>query len=200
MKIRAPTVLGLSIGLPFTLYVWRLRTRAAQELLAAVGIAVGVALVFGVLVANTSIGESAGGLVHQLVGSAQLQLAARSQEGFSQRIVQRVASLPGVLATSPLLRENVVISGSRGREPVQLIGATDRQVSLNPQATRDLGSGATNLVSGGIGLPSSVAESIGAKPDEKIIMRGLMASSRQLSSASCSAAKLSALSPTARSR
>jgi putative ABC transport system permease protein len=171
MKIRAPTVLGLSIGLPFTLYVWRLRTRAAQELLAAVGIAVGVALVFGVLVANTSIGKSAGGLVHQLVGSAQLQLAARSQEGFSQGQVKRVEALPGVLAISPLLRENVVISGSRGREAVQLIGATDRQVSLNPQATRDLGSGATNLVSGGIGLPSSVAESIGARAGEKIIVR-----------------------------
>jgi putative ABC transport system permease protein len=69
------------------------------------------------------------------------------------------------------LRENVVIAGSHGSEPVQLIGVTDRQVSLNPQATRDLGSGATNLISGGIGLPSSVAESIGAKPDEKIIMR-----------------------------
>jgi putative ABC transport system permease protein len=171
MKLRAPTVLGLSIGLPFTLYAWRLRTRALQELLAAVGIAVGVALVFGVLLANTSIGASAGGLVHQLVGSAQLQLAARSQEGFSQGMVQRVEALPGVLATSPLLRENVVISGSHGSEPVQLIGATAHQVSLNPQATRELGSGATNLVSGGIGLPSSVAQSIGAKPGEKVLMR-----------------------------
>jgi putative ABC transport system permease protein len=171
MRLRAPTVLGLSVGLPFTLYAWRLRTRAAQELLAAIGIAVGVALVFGVLVANTSIGNSASGLVHQLVGSAQLQLAARSQEGIDQRMSKRVESLPGVLAVSPLLRENVAIVGPRGSEPIQLVGATAHQFSLNPEVTRELGSGATNLISGGIGLPSSVAETIGAHPDDTVMMR-----------------------------
>ncbi|HEY5194311.1 MAG TPA: FtsX-like permease family protein [Solirubrobacteraceae bacterium] len=168
MRRRAPTILGLSIGLPFTLYAWRLRTRAAQELLAAIGIAVGVALVFGVLVANTSIGGSARGLVHQLIGSAQLQLVARSQEGFSQRVAHQVEALPGVRATSPLLRENVVIAGPDGSEPIQLIGATVRQISLNPPVTRDLGSGATNLISDGIGLPSSVAKAIGARPDDTV--------------------------------
>ena len=171
MRLRAPTVLGLSIGLPLTLYAWRLRTRAAQELLAAIGIAVGVALVFGVLVANTSIGGSASGLVHQLIGSAQLQLVARSQEGFSQQVVQQVEALPGVQATSPLLRENVSIVGPTGSEPIQLIGATIHQTSLNPPVTRNLGSGAANLISGGIGLPSSVAETIGARPDHTATIR-----------------------------
>ena len=170
MRFRAPTVLGLSIGLPFTLYAWRLRARAAQELLAAIGIAVGVALVFGVLVANTSIGNSASGLVHQLIGSAQLQLASRSQEGIDQRIARRVESLPGVLAVSPLLRENVAIIGPRGSEPVQLVGATAHQVSLSPEVTHELGSGATNLISGGVGLPTSVAETIGAHPGDRVIM------------------------------
>jgi putative ABC transport system permease protein len=171
MKIRAPTVLGLSIGLPFTLYAWRLRTRAAQELLAAVGIAVGVALVFGVLVANTSIGGSASGLVHQLIGSAQLQLASRSQDGFNQQVAQRVESLPGVRATSPLLRENVVIAGPRGSEPIQLIGLTVRQLSLNPEAGRDLGSSAAALIAGGVGLPSNVAQVTGARADATVVVR-----------------------------
>jgi putative ABC transport system permease protein len=171
VRIRPPTVLGLSPGLPFTLYAWRLRTRTAQELLAAAGIAVGVALVFGVLVANTSIAGSAGGLVHQLIGSAQLQLAARSQGGFSERLVQEVEALPGVQATSPLLREDIAIVGSRGSEPIQLIGATADQLSLEPQATRDLGSGAAGLISGGVGLPSSVAETIGARPDDAVTLR-----------------------------
>jgi putative ABC transport system permease protein len=161
----------LSIGLPFTLYAWRLRTRAAQELLAMAGIAVGVALVFGVLVANTSIGGSASGLVHQLIGSAQLQLVARSQAGIDQRVAKQVEALPGVRAASPLLREDVVIAGPRGSEPIQLIGATAHQLSLNAQATRDLGSGATGLISSGIGLPSSVADVIGARPDHAVIIR-----------------------------
>ncbi|HXC24167.1 MAG TPA: FtsX-like permease family protein, partial [Solirubrobacteraceae bacterium] len=161
----------MSIGLPFTLYAWRLRTRAAQELLAATGIAVGVALVFGVLVANTSIGGSARGLVHQLIGSAQLQLVARSQEGFSQQIARRVESLPGVQATSPLLREDVMIDGSRGSEPIQLIGLTVRQLALNPEAARDLGTSAVSLISNGIGLPSSVAEATGANANTAVTLR-----------------------------
>jgi putative ABC transport system permease protein len=171
MRRRTPTVLGLSIGLPFTLYAWRLRTRAAQELLAVAGIAVGVALVFGVLVANTSIGGSASGLVHQLIGSAQLQLVARSQEGIGQQVTQQVEALPGVQAASPLLREDVVIAGSRGSEPIQLIGATAHQLSLNPQAARDLGPGATSLISRGLGLPSSVADTIGAHANDTVILR-----------------------------
>lgn len=155
-------MLGLHLSLPFSLYAWRLRTRAAQELLAAIGIAVGVALVFGVLVANTSIGGSASGLVHQLIGSAQLQLASRSQNGFGEQVARRVQALPGVQASSPLLQEDAVIAGSHGSEPIQLIGLTVRQLSLNPQAARDLGSSAANLISNGIGLPSSVAETTGA--------------------------------------
>ncbi len=171
MKLRMPTILGLSIGLPLSLYWWRLRTKAAQELLAAMGIAVGVALVFGVLVANTSIGGSASGLVHQLIGSAQLQLVARSQDGFTQDMAQRVEALRGVQTASPLLREDAVIVGSSGSEPIQLIGLTVRQLSLNPEAARDLSTSADALISGGVGLPSGVAEKTGAKPGSTVALR-----------------------------
>ena len=171
MRLRAPTVLGLDPRLPFSLYAWRLRRHAAQELLAASGIAVGVALVFGVLVANTSIGASASGLVHQLIGSAQLQLASRSQDGFSEKLARRVQGLPGVKASSPLLRENVSIAGSRGSEPIQLIGLTVHQLSLNPGAAHDLGSGAANLLSDGVGLPSSVADATGADASTTVTIR-----------------------------
>jgi putative ABC transport system permease protein len=171
MKLRTPTILGLNVGLPFTLYWWRLRKRAAQEVLAAAGIAVGVALVFGVLVANTSIAGSVRSLVHQLIGSAQVQLVARSQEGFSRRLVSEVEALPDVEATSPLLREDVTLTGPRGSEPVQLIGATGSQLLMNPVAARNLGSGAAGLISGGIGLPQKVAETLGARPDETVILR-----------------------------
>ena len=171
MKRGAPTVFGLSVGLPFTLYAWRLRTRAAQELLAVAGIAVGVALVFGVLVANTSIGGSAGSLVHQLIGSAQLQLVARSEQGIPQRVTPEVEALPGVEAASPLLREDVVIAGPRGSEAIQLIGLTVKQLSLDAEATRDLGTSSAALIAHGIGLPASVARAIGARPDSTLTVR-----------------------------
>ncbi len=171
MKRGAPTVFGLSVGLPFTLYAWRLRTRAAQELLAVAGIAVGVALVFGVLVANTSIGGSAGSLVHQLIGSAQLQLVARSEQGIPQRVTPEVEALPGVEAASPLLREDVVIAGPRGSEAIQLIGLTVKQLSLDAEATRDLGTSSAALIAHGIGLPASVARAIGAHSTLTVIVR-----------------------------
>ena len=44
MKVRVSTLLAL--------YGWRLRRHKVQELLAGIGIVVGVALFFGVLVAN----------------------------------------------------------------------------------------------------------------------------------------------------
>lgn len=170
MKLRPPRIVGLSIGLPFTLYGWRLRTKPAQELLASAGIAVGVALVFGVLVANTSLTSSVGSLIHQLVGSAQLQLAARSQEGFGQGLAERVQQLPGVHAAAPVLRKDITIEGPRGRESVQLIGVTVDQLKLNAPATRNLSEGAASLIGGGIGLPSSVAEAIGARVERTVVL------------------------------
>ncbi len=175
MKIRppaihAPKILGLSAGLPLTLYGWRVRQRPAQELLAAAGIAVGVALVFGVLVANTSITGSAGQLIDQLVGSARLQLAARSEGGFSEQLAERAGRLPGVEVASSVLRESATVLGPKGSEQVQLLGVAPNLLSLGAQATRNLGAGEL-LISGGLGFPSSVADTVGAQPGASVTLR-----------------------------
>lgn len=173
MKLRLPRIriAGLSPGLPVSFYIGRFRAKPAQELLAASGIAVGVALVFGVLVANTSLTSSVGNLMHQLVGSAQLQLAARSEEGFDQSLADRVKKLPGVRAAAPLLRKDISITGPRGTKPIQLIGVTAAQLELGAQATRDLSSDATSLIEGGVGLPASVAEAIGVRASQTVLLR-----------------------------
>ena len=136
--MRAPAILGIRIDSLAALYRWRLRQRFAQELLAASGIAIGVALVFGVLLANTSITGSANRLIHQLVGSARLQLAARSADGFDQRYSEAVGRLPGVEVAAPVLRENATIIGATGRQSVQLIGVTPRLAALGSAATQNL--------------------------------------------------------------
>jgi len=167
--MRGSALLGVRVGSLFTLYAWRLRQRLAQELLAAGGIAIGVALVFGVLLANSSITGSAGGLVHQLVGSARLQLAARSADGFDGRLAEAAARLPGVQVAVPVLREDATIVGPRGREAVQLIGVTPRLGALGGVVTQNLGpAGAFLLISGGVGLPSAVANAIGARPTRSV--------------------------------
>jgi putative ABC transport system permease protein len=141
------------------LYRVRLRSHAVQELLAGSGIAVGVALVLGVLVANTSLTGSAGQLVHQVIGSARLQMTARSQQGFEQRLATRSQRLPGVRVAAPVLRENVAIVGPRGRSAVQLLGITMLAARLGI-----VGTDGPVRFSGGLLLPASVAAATGASP------------------------------------
>lgn len=109
-----------------------------QELLAGLGVAIGVALVFAVLVANSSITSNAGELVRGIAGSAQLELAARSTDGFSQRVVERVRVLPDVRVASPLLEQRAAVVGPNGRSSVNLVGVDVSIVELNGSATRDL--------------------------------------------------------------
>lgn len=152
------------------LYGWRLRRSTAQELLAGSGIAVGVALIFGVLLANASLTGSAEQLVRSIAGGATLQLTARSEAGMPEAIARRAASLRGVKVAAALLRQNVELIGPNASAPVRLVGVTPQLVSLGGSATQNLGAGAA-LISGGIGLPSGVAEAIGAKPGHHILIR-----------------------------
>jgi putative ABC transport system permease protein len=168
-----PRIMGVRVSVLRDLYRVRLRSHAVPELLAGAGIAVGVALVFGVLVANTSITGSLGSTIHAVDGSARLQLAARSSEGFSEQLAIKATKLPGVQVSAFLLRENAVIVGPRGRQSIQLIGVTAGIVRLDGSATQNLGAGAL-LLQGGVGLPSEVANTIGARPssDVTLVTRG----------------------------
>lgn len=162
-----PRVAGVRLSMLIHLYRLRLRSHAVQELLAGSGIAVGVALVLGVLVANTSLTSSAGGLIHQVVGSARLQLVARSSEGFDERLVRTAARLPGVQVAAAILRENVTVVGPRGHSAVQLLGVTPSVALLGGLGTRDFGPGGFALA-GGLILPAQVASASGAEPGDRV--------------------------------
>jgi putative ABC transport system permease protein len=163
------TIMGMRPSALVNLYRWRLSNRKAQELLAGTGIAIGVALFFGVLVANTSLISSTSQLLHAVTGSARLELTARSSEGFEEALAKRVAALPGVKVAAPLLRENAAIVGPRGHTSIQMVGVTSSEVTLGGTATRNLGAGAL-LLAGGIGLPSRVAGEIGARPGQSVTL------------------------------
>jgi putative ABC transport system permease protein len=163
------TIMGIRPGALVDLYRWRLSNHKANELLAGAGIAIGVALFFGVLVANTSLIGSASQLVHAVTGSARFQLAARSPEGFDQALAIRVNGLSGVKVAAPLLRENAEVVGPHGRQSIQLIGVAPSEIALEGAATRDLGAGAL-LLAGGVGLPSSVASEIGARAGRPVTL------------------------------
>jgi putative ABC transport system permease protein len=162
-----PAVAGVRLSMLAHLYRVRLRSHAVQELLAGSGIAVGVALVLGVLVANASLTGSAESLIHELVGSAQVQLAARSQGGFEERLLTASSRLAGVAVAAPVLRENVAVVGAHGRTSVQLLGVTPAVERLGGFGTPSVGLDGFRFGSGLI-LPASVAEALGAEPGARV--------------------------------
>jgi putative ABC transport system permease protein len=106
------------------LYRNRLRVHAAQELLAGLGVAVAVALVFATLIANGSIAGSASEVMHTVIGPANLQVRTQGPDGFSESLLARVEHLSGVKQAAPLLEETATLVGPSGRRvAVYLAGA-----------------------------------------------------------------------------
>jgi putative ABC transport system permease protein len=105
----------------FYLYRVRLRSRMVQEAFALAGIAVGVALVFAALIANTSLTGSMRQMTEGIVGDATLQLASRGPGGFDEEILQDVRALDGVEQAAPVLEARANVLGPNGRRSVLLI-------------------------------------------------------------------------------
>jgi putative ABC transport system permease protein len=142
------------------LYIYRrrLRSHLPQELLAGLGIAIAVALVFAAVVSETSIAGSAGRVVDTVIGPASLQLRARGPEGIEEAALARVRSLPGVRAAAPLLEATATIRTRSGHQArVQLAGADVRLAVLDGLAEK-LPIGA--LSAGGIGLTQTTAREL----------------------------------------
>ncbi len=140
-------------------YARRLRTRPAQELLAGAGIALGVALVFAVQVANDSITSSSREIVRTVTGPATLQVHARSTNGFNEALAERVQRLPGVAHAAELLELPATIVGPQSRRvAVQLASATPALGLLDGLSSEVPLQAA---VEPGVILPSATAQALG---------------------------------------
>lgn len=146
----------------FYLYRVRLRVRLVQELLAVVGIAVGVALLFASQVANTSLSGSVTRLANELVGTARLQLIARDSHGFSERLLADVQRLPGVQVAVPVLERSVNVVGPSGAQTVDLIGVSTSFLQLKSHLLARVSGGQLSRQYG-LALPAPTAERIGVK-------------------------------------
>jgi putative ABC transport system permease protein len=136
-------------------YGRRLRTHPVQEALAGLGIAVGVALVFAVLVASGSVTSGASQIVKSAVGAANLQLHARSASGFDERLTDRVRALPGVRAAVPVIDLTATALGQNGRQLTVQLASSELPLA-----------GAAGLVRPGsepqaVALPSATARRLG---------------------------------------
>jgi putative ABC transport system permease protein len=145
----------------------RLKQRAVlgQEVLAIVGIAIGVALLFASQVASASLDSSVRQLTRQLVGGTQYQLDARGPEGFPESVAREASRIPGVTAALPLLQQQATVIGPSGRTSVDLVGADPRFARLSGRLLRNLS--ARQLAHQEvIAMPTALAASIGANTFE----------------------------------
>ncbi len=153
------------------LYGRRLRTRPIQELLAGVGIAIGVALVFAVQVANSSITDASSAIVRGIAGSASLQLRSRDSNGFSERLLADVQRLPGVSLAAPILDQNVSLVGPSGhRVLIDLASAAPSLLAFGGSITRNIS--LRDLDMPGLILPSATAHALGMPPPSSQSLAG----------------------------
>lgn len=117
------------------LYLVRLRGRAGQELLAFVGIAVGVSLLFAALVANSSLTGSYERLVNGIVGDARYQLIARGSATLDASLLGAVQRFPGVARAGAILEAHGEAQGPDGGRSVLLLGVTPDVGGLNGSFT-----------------------------------------------------------------
>jgi putative ABC transport system permease protein len=142
------------------LYVTRLRITLVPELLAALGIAVGVALLFASNVAGKSLDHSVARLSGSLLGSMRLQLSARSPQGFDERLLARVRALHGVELAAPVLDEQVEVAGPSGAQAVDLIGSEPRFARLGSAVVRRFTTAQLARIEA-LALPEASAHAIG---------------------------------------
>ena len=111
-------------------YRRHLRVQPLRELMAVMGVAAGVALLFAVQVANSSVTGAFEQVVHGVAGHATLEVAARSPEGFSESIGEQIESTPGIKTAAPVLTQQVIVAGPKASKPLTLVGADERLATL----------------------------------------------------------------------
>lgn len=143
------------------LYGWRVKAHPIQETLAGAGIAIGVALLFAVQVANSSVTGSVKQLVGAIAGDAQVELGARDDQGFDTRVLMAVRAVPGVKAAAPLLERRAMIRGPSGSASLLLIGTDPSLKALRGTVAQRLPSREAFPPDGGVVLPDGVARRVG---------------------------------------
>jgi putative ABC transport system permease protein len=149
-------------------YKRHLRVQPLRELMAIVGIAAGVALLFAVQVAHHSVTGSFEEISHGVAGRATLELASRGPEGFSQHISEEVEHMPDVKAAAPIFEQPIVAVGPKGRRALTLVGATEQIIPLGGRLSLQFQRTGETSHSGLLLLTEPTAEAIGARPGSEV--------------------------------
>jgi putative ABC transport system permease protein len=151
------------------LYWLRLRKWPVQEVLAALGIAIGVALVFAVQVANSSVTGSVKQMVDGITGSSKYALTARDQDGFPERLFRQVRAQPDIQAAAPVILARATVSTPNGRASVELAGVTLDFADLNGRLVRSFGGTyGVRLTPNSLLLPEKIASQLGVGSGDEL--------------------------------
>jgi putative ABC transport system permease protein len=143
-------------------YRRHLRVQPLRELMAVVGVAAGVALLFAVQISDSSITGSFEQLVHGVAGHATLEVAARSPEGFDESTGEQITSMPGIRTAAPVLTRQVVVVGPKASRALTLVGADERLATLGGELISRFERYAEDSRRGLLILTQSTAQAIGA--------------------------------------
>jgi putative ABC transport system permease protein len=103
-----------------------LRARPLRAVLSGLGVALGVAVLFAGLATNAGVEASVSSTVRDLVGRADLRVAAFAETGLSPATVQTIAGTPGVVVVAPALERRVYLApgevGTALPPPVTVLG------------------------------------------------------------------------------
>jgi putative ABC transport system permease protein len=149
-------------------YRRHLRVQPLRELMAVVGVAAGVALLFAVQVAHHSITGSFEEIAHGVAGKATLEVAARGPEGFDQSVAEAVARMPGVKASAPILSQPVIAAGPGGRRALTLVGATEQISALGGRLSTAFERAGEGTKRGFLLLTEPTAGAIGVRPGARV--------------------------------
>ncbi len=152
-------------------YRRHLRVQPLRELMAVVGVAAGVALLFAVQVAHRSITGSFEEIAHGVAGRATLELAARGPEGFEQRIAEEVEHMRGVKAAAPIFEQPIIAVGPKGRRALTLVGATEQIAALGGKLSLEFQRAGEASHRGLLVLTEPTAHAIGARPGTLLAIR-----------------------------
>jgi len=133
------------------------RRSRGRAVLCVLGIALGVALGYGVHLVNRAAVEDLAASVRLLAGEADLQVRG-SRSGFPEALFPEVARLPGVSWVNPVLELDAGIAGTE--RTLRVVGVDALRVGrpellapdkvlLSPIAAEELGAGPVSLVVGG---------------------------------------------------
>ncbi|MBI4897340.1 MAG: ABC transporter permease [Actinobacteria bacterium] len=153
------------------LYRLRLREQPLQEALALIGIAAGVALLFAVQVATSSVTGSLEQLAHAVTGKASLEIAARGPAGIDQSVVTKAQALPGVSGAAPIVERRIMVVGPGGGEPLTLVGVDQRLREIGGPLIKSFATKRGDLESLGLYLTSDTAKRIGATVGQELTIR-----------------------------